>query len=186
MSNSWSTVGQLSPAFSQEPQVSVLCCGKWEGGVEGGCQALWEACSSKINFLSLCVSPSRSKIFIVSNTDLYLLHSLWGVLWVCVALFRTGADHKVGLSVWDPSGWQGRLPYCQGILRESFAGMAIWYYLSFAIISYSILVFVLSKITGFKQVDSQQKSKSIIMLPLMVKHPIMARHLLHCTTLWLC
>lgn len=39
--------------------------------------------------------------------------------------------------------------------------MAIWCDLSFAIMSYSILVFVLSKLTGFNQVDSWQKSKSI-------------------------
>lgn len=56
--------------------------------------------------------------------DLHLWHSLWGVSHIFITLFRTGANHKVGLAVWDPSGWQVRPSYCQEILRESIAGMA--------------------------------------------------------------
>lgn len=144
-----------------------MCCVVASGrGREGGRRILWEACSSKINFLYVCVSRLSLMLLIMLHTDLYSLHGLWGVLWVCVDLFRTGANRKVGLSVWDPSGWQVRLPYCQGILQESCAGMAIWcLFVSlffFYIISCSFLSFVLSKVTGFIQVNSWQQPKPFI------------------------
>lgn len=85
MSNSWSTVGQLSPTFSQEAQFFELCCGKWRrrGGrdtFKGRGLLKSTQCLAILIYNSPCV-------FIA----LHLLHSFSHIF---ITLFRIGGKFQ--------------------------------------------------------------------------------------------